>query len=710
VGAAPVVDFLSDLRFCDIDHRGLVFDAGSPNLQGRFGFALDASDASVVEHDGATWLRVGSRSLELSFVLPQASPIFVQMRVAGAASSSATLQLDHQPLGTVSFGRDQIKTVVSPTTRLPADAGAHTLTIFFPGKGVPKKNAAEDAPRADIDWIRIGVPDDIEGTFGAPTMRDALSEKASLGGIPHKALALRPPARLRCPARVPKGGRFVVAAGMQGPGEVEGSVRVLRDGKPPLLLAKGTVKGGAGAMWTNLELAADGVPQGGRVLFGDPAIVGPAAQAKVDWKARAAVVVVLSGVERDELPGYGSAPLPGLEALDDLAKTATVFRAHRGPSTYSTVVMASLLTGRLPSGHRVADIASRLPSTGIAIGKLAKDAGARTAMFTGVPLSFRAFGFAEGWEKFEQYLPQSTALAVDPLRNAAKWVTEAIAGDAARRMLLVVHARGGHPPWDVTAKQLEQLAGPGEFAGALDPRRAAQVLARLRRKPEALSSQDHDRMRTLALIGLDGQDAALGELVLALKQAGIWDQTLFVVMGDVSSGTSRDALFGDGRELADRALATPLYVHFPGDRLAGVVVEEPTGILDVTRTLLVALGLEPAAKAPAGPGRDLLAVGLGGRVDALRVQVARQDDRYSVRWGSYVLTGRIGHTPTLCDLVLDPTCAFDRRPISPFATQALFRAFVDAEAAAAKGAWTREPLNLDQDTAAALSVWGETGG
>src|SRR5207237_8373511 len=121
-------------------------------------------------------------------------------------------------------------------------------------------------------------------------------------------------------------------------------------------------------------------------------------------------------------------------------------------------------------------------------------------------------------------------------------------------------------------------------------------------------------------------------------------------------------------------LERPLWVHCPGGPLAGKRVREATEMIDVSRTALASLGLAFAkGGADAIEGRDLLRLtddrDLGGGPPL----VASLDNRYAVRWGDLVLTGKFPNAPRLCDLAVDVTCSFDRREVMPLPTIAIFR-------------------------------------
>jgi arylsulfatase A-like enzyme len=413
------------------------------------------------------------------------------------------------------------------------------------------------------------------------------------------------------------------------------------------------------------------------------------------------VIVILDGVERAELPPWNAAPTPHLATLSELARTATVFDRHRAPTTVVSAAVATLLTGRPPRAHGLTDWAARLPASETTLGGVARDASVRAGMFTGVPFTFRAFGFGGGWERFVETSPVSGDPAHAPIDAASAWITEIARTSSDARMLAVVHARGGHPPWDATAKEIA-AAPPPEYTGLVEPRLAAQRIARMRRskRANAVSEADRQRIRALEQIGLAGQDRALGALVAALKTANLWDSTLLVVTGDVGSGAAD--LFGDSLDLKEPLLTLPLYVHFPGGAPGGRRITDPTELSDITRTTLAALGL--AFSKPTA-GRDLARLVADYEEGPFGPQIATIDTRYSARWGDLILTGRFPSPPQLCDLALDPLCAFNRRETMPIAAQALFRSVVAADPGAGSLS-RREPATIDTETAAALNVWG----
>src|SRR5262249_13841165 len=160
---------------------------------------------------------------------------FVSARALGKSARSASVYLDDQPLGTLTFSRAEPKMASTGTTTLPADAGLHTVMLRFSGR------IREGDPFAEIDWLRVGIPDDSATTFGAMTERDLIVPNAALGGVPHRAVALRSPGALRCAVRPTESSILHAEVGMQSAGEGTASLVVTRDGQKPETVAQAQI-------------------------------------------------------------------------------------------------------------------------------------------------------------------------------------------------------------------------------------------------------------------------------------------------------------------------------------------------------------------------------------------------------------------------------------------------------------------------------------
>lgn len=709
---APVYDFVANLARCDVTHRGALIDLGSKatgGVDGTWSFAPEEVTPSV-ERDGATWESVTSRALSYRFVQEIPGPVFVSLRAKARAARKVSVTIDGQPVGVLALDRKQARITSTRSSGFAISPGEHTIALRFVG------SSRGSEPLAEVDWIRIApvVEDQLTtGSYAPPTLRE-LSYSVTLDGIPHRAIALRAPSAVRCTTAIAEGARLRGVIGFAGAGEGSAEIRGLRDGKEPVSLGRFQVKGGDQAKWTPLDVSLEGVTgditaielsalsgaPGGRLVFGDPVIVMPQEAEQPMPQAKLVVVFVLSSIDAARFPPLAAAG--SLPVLEELRSRSTAFLRHRSPTTVTSGVMASLLTGMSPRRHGVEDTGARLPDRLTTIAEAARDGSVQTAMFTGSPTTFAPFGFDQGWDRFAAFSPVSGTSATAPITEAAAWVSRHMK-DPKARGLVVIHARGGHPPWDVTGSEASDLA-PVDYSGSMEPRRSAQVIARARAKKSRYRLSEADRIRMWALYekGLAGQDRALGALVETLRKDDLWKDTLFVVTSD--TGVSNRAPFGEGEDLSEESLSVPLWVRFPAGDKKGLTVDTPTAVTDVSRTVLAALGLGIPKHFE---GADLYATATAQAFASARPLGATLGSRYSVRWGDFLLHGTAGKSPVLCDLSQDPSCENSRLDPMPIVSRAMFRWMWDADFAARQArSEPREPATVDADTAAALSVWG----
>ncbi len=635
--------------------------------------------------------------------------MFIGARVRGIASKAASVLIDGKAAGTLSFSRHQTRKVETPLLATPLSAGMHTVSLRFSG-------ASRDGvdPFAEVDWLRVGLADDDPSSFAAPTLRD-VEQNVALSGVPHRALSLRAPGSLRCTMGVPPDGRLHTSVGLVGVGEGEAELRLLVDGQAPTTLRAARVVGGERATWTDvdvplsgfegqivtLELAATQATRGARVVFGDPVVLGRDKSVASVPRARAVVIVVLTGVDPLRLPPWSpDRPLPTLATL---AREGVVFDRYRAPTTVTGGVVASIITGLSPTEHALVDNQARLPDGLPTLGRVVREASARTAMFTANPWTFEAFGFSRGWDRYTVFSPVSPALGTAPIDELVRFVGEKDQSPE-KGLLAVAHARGIHPPYDLSPGEFAQLQ-PADYAGPLDPRRAGQVLERFRQRKKAKekwSAADRTRLNGMMDTALVATDRSLSNLIDSLRKAELWDDTLLIVTSDVASALDPVAPpFPEALELAEEVLSVPLIVRFPGGALAGTRSPAPATSADLARTALAALDVDLGAQG----GKELFSLVASGTTPVERALVARLGDRYATRWGDFRLAGREGSPPTLCQLTTDPHCEHDLGADMPQLTMSLFRETYDAEAPK-EPPRRRENAQWDADTTAALNVWG----
>jgi hypothetical protein len=714
--SAEQLDLLSELSRCEVEHHGRLFDFGGSQLPSR-GFAVARAETPpAIDRGGDAFERIMLRETLIDFWLDEpTSELSVTVRLHSLIAKWLYVGIDDKRVGQQKLVLGETRNLSFPALAGTLGRGRHRLSLRFTGAPRGSKE-----PLADLDWVRVGPVLDSSLNYAAPTLRDIVSDVV-LDGVPKRAIVLRAPSVVRCFMRPASDARLRAGLGFWGVGHGTAEIALVSDEKPPRVLSTRKLSGGDGGSFTpvslelsaaagevvGLELRAVEGSRGGRVVFGDPFISRAQATVPQVPPARTVVVVVLAAVDRGRVPPWG--PSAGMTTLSDLAKHAAVFSAHRAPSSLPAASFASIVAGVAPATHGILLPGDRLRDKVVTVAETLKEAGGRTALFTGVPTSFAPFGLGSGFDVYETFSPVSDAPATEPITRAQAFLEQELASGGTAQHLVMVHARGGHPPWDLTREETATLK-PQEYAGILDPRRGGIVLGALREKSRKaarkIGDDDWIRLRALHDAALAKQDAALGKLIAMLKAKGAWNDTLLVVTSDVGLGNGPEIPFDPLAPLTEDRLAIPLLVRFPGDALAGKELTLQTSTLDLSATILKALGLEPSRTS----GGDLFARASGTAALTGSADLASTGDDYSARLGAWLLRGSAGKQPRLCAQDIDPACATDSLDQRPGAARALWYAAFDLVAQNAREAarlGPRERAELDPETLAALTVWGD---
>ncbi len=710
-------DWISNVARCEVDHFGKLIDLGTSAaaIWQSFQAKPPSSDENVTR-DGATLLRTTSREQSYDFWLPErAETLDVALRARGLLSKWLYVDIDQHRAGSLRLNEDELRVMALPTFKEPLQAGRHRIRLRFARP--PRNNRM---PLAEVDWILIGGKDNPAASYAAPTLTDVVSDVA-LSATPRRSFVLRGGSTLRCFLRPARDAKLRVALGFWGAGTGVGAINIVRDGAPPVTLQTRKLVGGDAATWTplelelgeyasdviGLELSALDATRGGRVAFGDPAIVRKPEPLPAPPLAHTVVMIVLGSVERSEIPPWGATG--PMTALGEIARGAVAFSQYRAPSSVVQSVLATLLTGLSPRAHRLEEASERLPASLRSVQRIVKEASGRTAMFTSVPTSFAPFGFDAGWDAFESYSPVNDVAATEPFFRAARWLEKELDDDAAGRRFVLIHARGAHPPWDLSREEALQLK-PQDYSGAIDPRRGGIVIGALRtrsrRNVRRLTDDDWLRMKALIEASLVKQDQGVARVIAALKAKNAWDSSLVIVVGDVAPVAAPELPFDPVGALTEDRLAVPLLVKFPSAALAAKDVNFATSAGDLPVTILSAFGL----RAPEGmTGVDLFYRANGRGELSGDAQVATLPGRYATRIGSWLLRGTLGQVPTMCALDVDPACSRDVFNEHSVAARATWLATYSVEtgALASAGLVQRGPATLDKESAAALAVWGD---
>jgi choline-sulfatase len=272
-------------------------------------------------------------------------------------------------------------------------------------------------------------------------------------------------------------------------------------------------------------------------------------------------LITIDTLRADHVHSYGDEDIQ-TPALDDLARHGIRFAQAFTPSPITNSSHASILTGLLPSDHGVTDFARPLVSESPTWAEFLKKRGYQTAAFIGaVILDSKALapGLDRGFDFYDNFPERSQTKSrwgrierrgTEVVRRAEAWQDAHPSGP----YFVWVHLYDPHDPYE---------------------------------PPAPYSTQYKDRL-------YDGEiafaDSALANFVGHLKQRGLYDNSLIIVVGDHGEGLGEHHEQTHGIFLYDSTLHVPLILKLPA-RSAGSVIQSQVRTTDILPTVLDLLGI-----------------------------------------------------------------------------------------------------------------------
>ena len=355
--------------------------------------------------------------------------------------------------------------------------------------------------------------------------------------------------------------------------------------------------------------------------------------------------------------------------LDAFAREAIVFTDYMTVVPTTLASHATLFTGKYPHHHGTPRNGFMINKANEMLAETLQRAGFHTAGFAGSFALDERFGFAQGFDHYNQefdiYVGDRGA---DQNQRLAEQVTDAVISyldDAGvpDRLFLFAHYFDPHGPY----------SAPPPYDTAYDPQGGhglypAEVV---KRSPEFTPERVQWNAHRVALQyagEISYTDDHVGRLLDDLRQRGVLDEALVVLTSDHGECLwEHGEEFDHGRTVYQATMHAVCAVRLPGGELGGTRVDELVASIDVLPTVLDLLGLDLPAGVD-GESVPLRSVGEGiaprvrfGEATKPRSQ-AETDSRWTnirkarcLRDGRYkfVWTPYLG-THELYDVAADP--------------------------------------------------------
>ena len=319
--------------------------------------------------------------------------------------------------------------------------------------------------------------------------------------------------------------------------------------------------------------------------------------------------------------------------LSKLAKTGIVFEDCQAPATWTKPSIASLLTSLNSFTHGIVRDADTIPAGATTIAEQLRAAGYVTASIVASPYAGRATGLERGFDQLlefpvvaREHQPAERETDSEALnRIVFPWLDR----HHKEPFLLYAHATDPHAPYDPPApfdrtfakpsetvafrRNYQSLRGDHQYGGAAVVSRA--IVSKAGIDPDRFIAQAVDRYDEEIL----HNDRSLEQLVDKLRQLGVLENTLIVVVSDHGEEFWEHGWTGHGQSVYQELTHCLFLLWNPALFKTARRVTEPVQLIDVMPTILDALRL-PAP--PVMQGQSVLPLAQGQKFERRGLVVA----------------------------------------------------------------------------------------
>ena len=260
------------------------------------------------------------------------------------------------------------------------------------------------------------------------------------------------------------------------------------------------------------------------------------------------ILITVDTLRQDALSVYGSESV-STPHMDELARDGIIFREAYTVATWTIPSLASLMTGLSPKVHQMVYLDSRLSDGVTTLAEDLRDDGYLTAALVVNALLTPDANLSQGFLHYEFRL-----LTTDELTQAAiQWLQE----NRKRDFFLWLHYIDPHAPFQPPVL----LRPPGEPAERIGV--AFVAVPAVRHGDFVLTAAEQAWIRKLYEAEVRYVDRNLGRLFRALKELGLYDDSLVILTSDHGEEFWEHGSVGHGHTLYEELLRVPLIIKLP---------------------------------------------------------------------------------------------------------------------------------------------------
>lgn len=389
-----------------------------------------------------------------------------------------------------------------------------------------------------------------------------------------------------------------------------------------------------------------------------------------DRRATNVVVFLIDTLRADRLGLYG---YPGGTSphIDALGASSVVFDQANAPAPWTLPSVVSLMTSTFPCEHGVVMDGQSVAATLDPLALRLQRGGYATGAFYANAYGTKASGLDRGYD-LTRLVPRTDGAVVGP------WLER-----TASPFFLYVHNVEPHYPWAVPRRFLqepEQLPENvvGAVRQALEGYRRSTKVDFAAQRPPGTTDNSADQKRAMRRLEELSQpvdelydasvrlaDENLGSVVAALERAGLWNDTLFILVSDHGEELGDHGGWQHDQSVYEELVRVPMIIHFPGGLFGGRRVSEIVSLVDVMPTIFDYLGRQELDRESRGQSLLPLIRNHGSTRQRSMVATSERINKkkfyrpYKVQRGDRNLVVRQQHWKAIWNIELDAVELYD---------------------------------------------------
>lgn len=306
------------------------------------------------------------------------------------------------------------------------------------------------------------------------------------------------------------------------------------------------------------------------------------------------LLISIDTLRPDAMGAYGAGQ-GRTPTLDRVAENGALFEQAYSNSPWTLPSHATMLTGLTPTHLGIRKVQDRLSAKTLTLAEVLKNYGYATAAITSYILVSPAYGFAQGFDRFDYTKDMTVSDVVD---RAQSFLLQ----NKTQKFFLFLHIYDPHWPYHPpleTARKFWSAPATPELAGLHNTKDYYDWVVKCIDGPREFV--DFSRAMYDAEVHL--VDRVLERLFTMLADQAVINRTAIIITSDHGEEFLEHGLMGHGLTLYNESLRVPLIVRFPSVVPPKSRLTMPVQLTDLFPTILSLVGIENPV--PYVEGRDL---------------------------------------------------------------------------------------------------------